>query len=175
MTLQTWNSRSRSVRNRPRAGRHQAPDGFTIIELLVVMAIIGIVLALVMGVSRYISVKAGKDKTVLIQRIVCKAIDTYRDENNNALPPEDSADDHATDDMMRDLSECQASAKVLSHLPADCWTGGHNPILDGFNREMRYMQSEGLGGTYVLISPGPDGEFNGDPDNEEDNIRSDRQ
>ena len=149
----------------------RSAGGFTITEMLVVIFIIVIVLALVVGVSRYALDEAGKRETIAIQKTLLQAIRLYRD-SEGELPRE--MGDGRTDNMMEDLTNCQASAEVIGRLPGDAWGGVGTPVLDGFDHEMHYKQSGGLGGSFVIISAGPDGEFNGDPDEEEDNVRSDK-
>ncbi|MFW6146750.1 MAG: type II secretion system protein, partial [Planctomycetota bacterium] len=144
---------------------------FTLIELLVVMAIIGILVALVAGVSRYVMIDSAKKETIAIQSIVSQAIKTYRD-SEGELPDVDASDDCGA--LMGRLSAVSASNRKLRNLPEDAWTSGSAPLMDGFDRPMKYDKDGGIGGTFVLISAGADGKFNGDPEKAEDNIRSDR-
>jgi len=58
---------------------------------------------------------------------------------------------------------------ALLKLPSDAYSPGDSAVKDGFGNAMRYEREGGLAGRPVLISPGPDENF----DTEDDNIRSD--
>ncbi len=65
------------------------------------------------------------------------------------------------------LPQC---SKVMESLRANVIPSSRDAILDGWGRPMRYSRDRGFGGGPVLISAGPDGDFETDADN----IRSDK-
>lgn len=171
-------------------------NAFTLIEVLVVIVILGVLVALVVGVSRYITDKAAHDNTVSIQTILTSAINVYHqaqgeypveDTSNPPVPTSSGTYGYrfATDQwqavvrnrsLWSQLSGEPASAKVIQKLPTDAMYPAERLFRDGYGRDLDYRQSAGLGGTPVVISPGADGRFY-DPskkvDYETDNIRSD--
>lgn len=173
--------------------------GFTLIELLVVMFVLGILVALIVGVGGWIR-QSGKEKqTINHQKIVMAAIQAFYDVTGEYPPdredPNDadwkpaksgeallsylrSEQDDPTDppDLQRERARIRArTTKILSGLPQGALsTDGE--ILDGFGKAMAYDADGGLGGFPVLISGGPDKDFgDDDPEKRTDNIRSDKQ
>jgi type II secretory pathway pseudopilin PulG len=73
----------------------------------------------------------------------------------------------------------KAAKDILFELPKDAWDGTNGllpagrGILDAWKTPMLYAPDEGLGGTPVLISAGPDREFSPPASDDADNIRSD--
>jgi len=157
----------------------RARPAFTLIELMVVIFIIGILVTLVVGISKYVYDEAARRETHGIQEIVVTAIQAFREVDgnypNDAGPP-NFAIDVLVDQLVADIS-CgytaekaagiqKATREILLKLPTDAFDG--NTIYDGFGNEMRYYRDQGLGGGPVVVSAGPDGTF----DNADD-IRSD--
>jgi len=162
--------------------RLKAGGGFTLIELLVVIFILGILVTLVVGVAQYVYTKAARKQTQATQAIVMSAIEAYHDICEGA----DEGETYPSGDIA-EMLECLKGEKALANdaqkarikrdcaeillkLPVDAYSA-ENPseIRDGFGKNMRYEQEGGLAGRPVLISAGPDGNF----DTEDDNIRSD--
>jgi prepilin-type N-terminal cleavage/methylation domain-containing protein len=67
------------------AGRRKpwSATGFTLVELLVVMFIMSVIVALIVGVGKYVSDQAGTKQTRAAQAIVMRAIATFHDENKH--------------------------------------------------------------------------------------------
>jgi prepilin-type N-terminal cleavage/methylation domain-containing protein len=143
---------------------------FTLTEMMVVLFIMGIVLALVVGVSRYVMERAAKEETQTTQNIVMAAVEEYKRATGGY--PDDS-DDCA--ELMNALKDNATTASTIAKLPKDAWGGEDEELKDGFEQAMRYRKTGGFGGRPVIISAGPDGDF-GDSDSEKkkDNIYSDR-
>ena len=135
------------------------------VELLVVLLILGILLALVVGISKYIMAESARKQTVATQRVVMNAIERFRDVTGSY--PADSADCVS---LMTALLGNEASKEVLRDLSNEAWKGSGQALLDGFGEAMKYQQQGGFGGSPVLISKGADRVF----DNSDD-TRSDRQ
>lgn len=162
-------------------------DAFTLIELMVVIFIIGVLVALVVGVGRYVYDEAGRKETQTILATVEGAIDAYRE--IVGTDPEDSittgggdlqsiqalvfqlrAEEAETQTLARKIQN--ACGPILLELPSDSYAigaGGQRTIRDAFGNELVYDEDAGFGGRPLLVSPGPDGA----PDTEDD-IRSDR-
>ncbi len=148
--------------------------GFTLIEMLAVLFIMGILVALVVGVSRYVLESASRKETAASQVIVLEAVRAYYDDTGE-YPP-DSVDDPVTTDINEDgvdllnlLKANSAATEKLRNLPAAALSGGDPAVKDAFGRQMRYLKAGGRGGKPVVISAGADGDF----DKTGDNIRSD--
>jgi len=141
--------------------------GFTLTEMMVVLFIMAIVLALAVGVSRYVMEKTGRDQTAATQKVLVQAIHKYHDENGEW--PDGNGGDNSGQTLLTALKGCQPCKDVLNSLPDEALSAGDDAVKDGFDKEMRYDSDGGRGGRPVLISAGPDGDF----DDDEDNIRSD--
>ena len=137
---------------------------FTLVELLVVLLILAILLGLVVGISKYIMAEAASKQTVATQRIVMLAVERYQ-ETEGSYPPDDSS----CTTLMTTLHSNDASSTTLLDLPEESWAARGKPLKDGFGENMAYERSGGFGGTPILISKGPDREFN-----TADDIRSDK-
>jgi len=142
----------------------RSPAGFTLMEMLAVILILAILLALVVGVSRYIIDKAAESETQAIQSIVIDAVILYKSKTG-VLP----ADDGSCAVLMTKLAEVPECRKKVGELPPKAWSKSGSPLNDGWHRAMRFQQSGGIGGAPVLISAGSDGGFG-----TADDIRSDR-
>ncbi len=170
--------------------------GFTLIEILVVLFILGLLAAIVAGVSGYVMRSAGRRETASIQKVLLDAVQAYHDAGNPKGYPPDRYDPNTYDpnDSGRALinyltgkidetnngsfdptplwegRQAKAAIEVLGRLPENAWDGGWNsPVTDSWGRPMQYEADGGLGGSPVVISAGADGDFAKD----DDNIRSD--
>ena len=144
------------------------------VEMLVVLLILAILLALVVGISRWVMAEAAKQQTIATQRIVMLAVEKYGEGNASNDYPADSS--NCASLMIALMGEPHAR-EVLRDLPKDAWGGQNQPLKDGYGMDMRYEKSGGLGGGPVLISCGPDRKKNDggakDHVDNKDNIRSD--
>jgi prepilin-type N-terminal cleavage/methylation domain-containing protein len=168
----------------PRTG---TPSAFTMIELLVVMFILAVLVALVASVGGYVMRSANERETAAIQTILMDAIQAWHDKANSTDPnttakgyPKEDYPDKQKGEMQNLMTELtsslvyppasRAARDILLKLPKEAWSGGTDePVKDSWGAAMRYKDSTGLGGRPVIISAGPDGNFNTD----DDNIRSD--
>jgi prepilin-type N-terminal cleavage/methylation domain-containing protein len=157
-------------------GRHGR--GFTLIELLVVIAIMAILATLVVGVGSYVRAKGLEDETRGRMRIIMVSIEAYRDARGtypvpNADPNALLDDETIPSDLYKALTGLTVSRDALKELPTDAIgtskTDAELVFFDAFGVMMAYKPKGGPGGTPVLISAGPDGDFAG----QSDNIRSD--
>ena len=169
------------------AGRRTGrPGAFTMIELLVVMFILAVLVALVASVGGYVMRSANERETAAIQAILMDAIQAWHDKANST-DPTTTAKGYPKEDFDTQKSEMQnlmtqltsslvyppasrAARNILLKLPKEAWSGGTDePVKDRWGKSMKYKDTGGLGGRPVIISAGPDGNFNTD----DDNIRSD--
>jgi type II secretory pathway pseudopilin PulG len=159
---------------------------FTIVEMVVVLAILTILVALVTSVSGYIMRHAREQETANTQAIVLEAIQAYRDNHPSQTYPPDSDLGGGTSGnvLLRHLTgslptpgpgvsvpygAVRAARDVLLKLPADAWDTASQEVRDGWGRAMQYHDDGALGGGPWLISAGADRDFGTDADN----IRSD--
>ncbi len=160
--------------------RTERYGGFTLIELMTVMFIMAIVVALVVGVGRFVMEEARRKETRNNQAIVMTAVEAYievarpyANEPEEAFPSEDvkkffyeiaqvdnaSGKENPTSFVIREQ---------VAGFPPEWTEMGSFP--DGWGQSMVYERTGSANGGPVLISPGPDGEFD-----TADDIRSDGQ
>jgi len=178
-------------RDRPnRTGRRGHPGracgGFTLIELMVAIFIISILIALVIGVGKYVYDESARRETESMQAIAMNAVEAfygivgeYPPDSISTPPAEGLAallyclrggDEGGIEDLKLPESTCirikEVCGQILLEIPSDYFDG--TTIKDAWGKQMDYKADGGLGGKPVLISPGPDGDMN-----TEDDIRSD--
>lgn len=160
-------------------GRSDRGEGFTLVELLLVMFIMAVLVALVVGIGASIVEEGNRRKTEAKQVLLMNAIEAYHrvtgkyppDRDGTLYDPNNSTavllrylDGHDCGGLAEDVKE---KAKVFLREIAD------DPNMDAWGRAMRYYNRGGR--LPVIISSGPDENF-GDEIRAriEDNIRSDR-
>ena len=168
--------------------------GFTLTEMMAVMLIMTVLVLLVVGVSRYVQVKAAGSETDAYQAIIKQAFQAYY-EDEKAYPTElktfkPRANGWALadwkvlcrgDNLFDQLKGNERSESMLRTLPTAALgkvtglepsTSGPSTRIffaDGFKSKMDYDEDGGIGGVPVILSGGPDKNFA----TTEDNIRSD--
>jgi prepilin-type N-terminal cleavage/methylation domain-containing protein len=155
----------------------RAAGGFTLVEVMVVIVILGILVSLTIGVGRYVSDETARRTTLSTQAIIMSAINAYYDVRKD-YPAEANTSAGSTDalagvrirGLWDQLVSEPASAKVLQNLSSDAKKTAERWFVDGYGKLMDYRKSLGLGGVPVLISAGRDRNFVTEPDN----IRSDK-
>jgi len=177
----------RNLKTRRRGRRRRG--AFTLVELLAVISIIGILVAIVIGVSGSVMQTKARERTQMWMKIIIGACDTYFDVTRKypTLFPENTAADYQANnnelykllagadpwgpDDVGERSKAKAR-KELGALPPEAIReiGGKRYFMDGFGNRLWYRSSGGLGGGPYLESAGPDNNF----ENPEDNIRSDK-
>jgi prepilin-type N-terminal cleavage/methylation domain-containing protein len=167
--------------------------GFTLIELMVVIFIIGIMVALVVGVGKYVFDEAARKETRATLALVQAAVDDFREITGDYpadSEPASTCDDNsaallvwwfqcngvaqaATIPPLTDAQARQVQAKCrddcLLKLPGDALDATGQTIQDAWGTSLTYDADGGFGGKAVVISAGPD--VTSDTD---DDIRSDR-
>ena len=177
--------------------RKRKIGAFTLIEIIVVLAIIALLVTLTVGMSKYLSTRSATQKTQGIQIVFMHALDAFIEESgqeDNAVWFEPSSDNLKTlstpfksddpDDpnyykpdyvgikkIIELLLDTSVAVDKLRSLPEGALKGdtADKVIIDGFDQAMAYDHNGGLGGRPVLISAGPDRKFRTD-----DDIRSDK-
>ena len=152
-------------RRKPPVRQAAAPrgEGFTIVEMMIVLVILAILLGMVVGISRYAMAQAARSQTLATQAVAMQAVSRYYDARG-CYPP-DSPDCVA---LMNALRAEPAARGVLTDLSNEAYPSQGAALRDGFGEPMQYRTAGGLGGTPVLISKGADRQFDTD-----DDIRSD--
>ena len=137
--------------------------GFTLVELIVAVAIMAILVTLVVGVSKHVRAEAARKATASTQAILMDAIQEYF-EQKGGYPPQSSMAE-----LVEELKAQPEARTRLYLLPQDAFKTTTGEVVDGFGNAMSYSETGGLGGGPVVISSGPDGPQG----TSEDNIRSD--
>jgi prepilin-type N-terminal cleavage/methylation domain-containing protein len=144
--------------------------GFTLVELLIVMAIMAILIALAVGIGRWISEESARKRTQTAMKMVKAAISQYMEVYpQTEYPPDDNEYGSSSETLLRYLWKVEAARQTLQKIEPEIFRGHKDPLVDSWGKQMRYDRDGGAGGTGVIISAGPDGKF----DDQEDNLRSD--
>ena len=166
--------------------------GFTLVEMIIVVIIIGILVTVVVGVSKMVVARAASEKTRTYMQTITLAINAYREAAGD-YPPEETDIPAVPEEwypgmrpsekrqrmwsafcrnkkLYQQLIAVPLAQKRLAALPEDAVSSiyGENVFVDGFETYMDYFRTGGIGGLPVLISAGADRTFD-----TEDDIRSD--
>lgn len=145
-------------------GRLGKNCGFTLIEMLVVILIIGILVALVVSVSGMIIRRGYIARTRTDLEMIMKAVQIfYEDTTPHAYPAGPNIRN-----LYQQLQTVPRAADRLRKLDPKVSPANRRVFLDWFGFKLRYFPERGPAGSPLLISPGPDGDFGTD-----DDIRSD--
>ncbi len=158
--------------------------GFTLVEMIVVVAIIAVLVAIVVGVSGLVVSRASVERTKVNMQVILQAIYAHhKAEENYPLEEDDFSGkpDEWTDSdweaykrgkkLYEDLASVPQARAHITNLGKEAIKNisGNDVFVDGFDKYMTYRIAGGAGGAPVIISAGSDGDF----DTEKDNIRSD--
>lgn len=163
--------------------------GFTIIELLIVIAIIGVLTALVVGVSTHVRLKTTEDNARAQLKTIQQAISAFRDAREEYPKMERRTDTSLNAAKFRSWSLYEQlraeprSREVLQSLPRETiveYDGSFTDppdmdelpmmFVDAFENVIDYSDREGIGGKPVVWSAGR----NSDPDVKSDDLYGDR-
>ena len=96
------------------------------------------------------------------------AIESYYETSvPRGYPPDDFLNSEDPNNLVRKPTGNPAAEAKLRDLPQDAFNG--TTIVDGWGTTMKFSHNAGVGSRPVVISAGPDCDF----DTPEDNIRSD--
>ena len=133
--------------------------GFTLVELLAVMLILGILMALVLGASKLIFKDVYVEETKSNMAVIMTAIKAYR-KATGSYPSQSG--------WVGQLAGNAESKKFIAKLGENVWkTTSTGEFLDAWGNAIKYSPTGGLAGAPGLTSAGPDG----DHGTEEDNVR----
>jgi prepilin-type N-terminal cleavage/methylation domain-containing protein len=157
--------------------RRRPAGGFTLIELLTVVAIIGILVALTVGVGMWVMGESARKDTQARMALIMGAVEAYH-EAMRTYPGDNGANaEERCENLFAQLMDVDDSREKLADVPPDAmeWVDqSANPpkarLLDGYDNVIDYSANKGGGGTPVLVSPGEDGDF----ETNDDNLRSDK-
>jgi len=160
--------------------------GFTLVELMVVLAIIAILVTLTVMFSGDILAYPKVKQTEASQKIIMNAVDRFYEEvgrypNEHANGGTESLFDELTNE---DLS--RSAPNIINDLPSGAIgkeANGEDVFLDGFLVPMQYVKSGSMFSTPVVLSAGKDGLFGDESglsqeeqeEAKEDNIYSEEQ
>lgn len=151
--------------------------GFTMIEMLIVIAILVIIVSLIVGVSGTLFQDVAKKQTITWQGIIMDAVETYQN-NKHVYPGEGTTatPEGRSANLYAQLSAVPQSADKLKALGGDALDVTNKWFKDAKGNVMDYRARAGMGGRPVIISPGPDAKLGTGTDaDSKDNIRSDGQ
>ena len=156
---------------------HRSPGrrGFTMVELLVVLMVLGILVAVVVGIGNYVVDEQHGTQTRAWQDVVLGAVEKYT-QVNNAPPPKLSGTwtgeaNYGDNPMWRCrtlyfyLDKEPACMAMLRQLPPNAIgrqvtlavkTG---EFFDSYGKVLDWHPTGGSANTPVLVSAGPDGDF----------------
>ncbi len=161
--------------------RGHNPTGFTLVEMLAVILVIGILVAVVVGVAGNVIARASEEQTRKNMATIMSALDTYFEEKGTYPPETGNGYEDVNAKLFAELNRCEKSKKRLGALSRSAIRVVNTQtryFVDGFGgKVMKYHRTGGAGGGPYLESAGPDNAF-GDPQNSNDpaladNIRSD--
>ena len=128
-------------------------EGFTLVELLVVMLILSVCFALIVGISTNVVRNSKDDETRYIQEIVLAGLQAYHDKNKT-WPPENPDTPRSTTTMLRALqgdNDSREKLKMLPRLAIRRNDAGRPVLMDGYGYPMEYFRTGGLGGKDPLL------------------------
>ena len=172
------------------AGRRGPREGFTLVELLLVMFVMSVLVALVVGVGRYVIRQGREQETLGNQDRLIAAVDAFRkvlgkypmhDPNGTGridyLMEQLNGDANTLQLAFRDMSFSEdLREEIREATESYLGLGGEGSVFesDAWGHEMLYYRDRGAGGKPLIISAGPDGDFGEEVEEKRaDNIRSD--
>ena len=150
--------------------RRYGKNAFTLVELLIVITIMAIIIAIAVGIGKYVMAEGARKRTQSAQAIIIGAIDQYMSDNDGDAPADGGAGPDSTIELMKALKLNDKSWNMMAKLDKEIFSSATSALKDGWGSPMIYDNDGGYGGKPIIISVGPDG----DPATTKDNIRSDK-
>lgn len=158
-----------------RAGRSAggpAGRGFTLIELMVVIAILAILTTLIVSVSSYVRTKAMQDETQANMKIIMSAIMAFQDQDaKGSFPVSLAAHGGITEARLQSknlftlLNSVPQCRRILQNLPPKAIDLAGPYFVDSFGGASLDYYYPGPAGRPTLVSAGKDGDYSTDADN----------
>jgi len=142
--------------------------GFTLVEMLAVILVIGILVAIVVGVAGKAIATAAKSRTREGMITIMAAVEAYHDAKKVYPAQAGGTAEARSRKLFTELKACPESAARLAHITSDVMKDGK--FYDGFEQIIDYRAAGGTANGPFLLSAGQDGDFG----TQEDNIRSDK-
>jgi prepilin-type N-terminal cleavage/methylation domain-containing protein len=154
-----------SFTTRTSAIRNARGRGFTLVELLAVMAILAILMTLAVGAAKLIYDRVKVNETKSTMKILMVAVKEYQ----KARAKDNAGDPMLTDgNWVTQLASKPESKAMIEKLPEKVWSADKKTEFhDAWNLKIEYSSTGGLAGAPGLTSGGPDGDI----DTDEDNVR----
>lgn len=138
--------------------RALARRAFTLIEILVVIAIIAILAGLILGTSGYVQEKAGNSRAEAEIKALSNAIEAYKLDNGVYPQQPNGTLASSTKVLLEALSPTNAGAKVYFEFPARMLEGFRSSQAGGYEDALKnadYLQDP-FGNPYHYQFPGED-------------------
>ena len=138
--------------------------GFTLVEMMVVIFVIGIIITIVVGVAGVVASRANDERSKATMGIVMSAITAYHDAHGDVWPGDAGANEIARcTNLLGQLTSDPNSAAANRLLPLDKASyggpAGSPYILDGYGKSLDYSATKGAGGGPLLVSAGRDNNY----------------
>jgi general secretion pathway protein G len=173
--------------------RHRRSRGFSLMELIVVVAIIVVLAGLTLGGFSLVNQKTARDKAKVQIKLLETALETYNSDNRSYPPNPDPMGEKGDEILYKylyyDGFEARDSGGVV-YMPdfdpennaksGQAWmqgTGAQARVVDPWGQFYRYRSGDSTGAQntdFDLWSVGPDGKTNADPKHKDclDDIRN---
>lgn len=132
--------------------RALARRAFTLIEILVVIAIIAILAGLILGTSGYVQEKAGNSRAEAEIKALSNAIEAYK--LDNGVYPNGDGSANSTEELIKVLNPTNSGDKVYFEIPARMFDSNRSSkSYESVRADASYLQDP-FGNPYRYEFPG---------------------